>query len=247
MNPIADTKASEYSSNTMTEHQTALERFIDKDTLALFNVNAEHENWPGPIADISLFNIWKRMQAQGNASDSLIVSVQEDSIFAGLELPCEIDLPVTDASVQLFPDITPVTPTITPTSPLLESLQNISPTISNLASPVSKKELSNPEEAIPSTSSIASSTPKSSKANIPSPFKRALFWPEEKKHRKKDKIPSVVTSDIWQEYHRKKTNEKKRKQEELDERKKQREMKQQRKMEEMQKKATKKNNKSSQY
>lgn len=73
MNPIADTKASKYSSNTMTEHLKALETFIDKDTLASFNVNAEHENWPGPIADTSLFNIWKRMQARCNASDSLIV------------------------------------------------------------------------------------------------------------------------------------------------------------------------------
>ncbi|KAJ4425929.1 hypothetical protein ANN_27555 [Periplaneta americana] len=106
----------------------------------------------------------------------------------------------------------------------------------------SKKELSNPEEAIPShhlLSAVHLSHPKLTYHLL---SKRTLFWPEEKKRRKR-KIPSVVTSDLWQEYHRKKTNEKKRKQEELDERKKQREMKQQKKMEEMQKKATKKNKK----
>ncbi|XP_037298030.1 vicilin-like seed storage protein At2g18540 [Manduca sexta] len=59
---------------------------------------------------------------------------------------------------------------------------------------------------------------------IPSPFKRALFWPTPKqnsKGRKKEKVPSVVSSLEWQRYHenklKKKTeleNEKKRRAEE---------------------------------
>lgn len=42
---------------------------------------------------------------------------------------------------------------------------------------------------------------------IPSPFKRALFWPTPKqnsKGRKKEKVPSVVSSLEWQRYHEKK-------------------------------------------
>ncbi|KAG5895676.1 hypothetical protein JTB14_026999 [Gonioctena quinquepunctata] len=47
--------------------------------------------------------------------------------------------------------------------------------------------------------------------NIPSPFKRALFWPETttvSNKKKKEKIPSVVTSQQWQEYSRKKMEKK---------------------------------------
>lgn len=46
---------------------------------------------------------------------------------------------------------------------------------------------------------------------IPSPFKKALVYPEDKttlkkKRRLKEKIPFVVTSNQWQEYYKKKKN-----------------------------------------
>lgn len=57
--------------------------------------------------------------------------------------------------------------------------------------------------------------------NVPSPFKRALFWPQPpvttKKH-KKEKIPSVDTSADWQKYHEKKEKVKKQKLEEKEQR-----------------------------
>ena len=42
--------------------------------------------------------------------------------------------------------------------------------------------------------------------DFPSPFKKALFWPQPckkdgKKHRSKEKVPSVVTSQQWRQYH----------------------------------------------
>lgn len=43
--------------------------------------------------------------------------------------------------------------------------------------------------------------------NIPSPFKKALFWPGPKNNtsiKKKENIPSVATSELWQEYSREK-------------------------------------------
>lgn len=51
---------------------------------------------------------------------------------------------------------------------------------------------------------------------IPSPFKRALIWPEPKPAKKrasKEKIPSVVTSKAWQEYHESKERKKKEEEE----------------------------------
>lgn len=76
------------------------------------------------------------------------------------------------------------------------------------------------DPALPSTStgaySGAESMPSLSKSNlpfdVPSPFKGALFWPENtasaKKRKTKEKIPSVVTSAAWQNYHRKKEQKK---------------------------------------
>lgn len=45
---------------------------------------------------------------------------------------------------------------------------------------------------------------------VPSPFKRVLFWPESKPLSKKtkEKIPSVVTSQLWQDYNKSKTEKK---------------------------------------
>ncbi|XP_047118187.1 uncharacterized protein LOC124798713 [Schistocerca piceifrons] len=49
---------------------------------------------------------------------------------------------------------------------------------------------------------------KSGDQPIPSPFKRALFWPQntgkQGKRRLREKLPSVVTSNHWEEYHHKK-------------------------------------------
>lgn len=50
---------------------------------------------------------------------------------------------------------------------------------------------------------------------VPSPFKKALFWPNEtvpkqRSKKKKEKIPSVTMSDAWKEYYLKKEEEKRR-------------------------------------
>lgn len=48
---------------------------------------------------------------------------------------------------------------------------------------------------------------------VPSPFKKALFWPEPTIKKKgrilKEKLPSTITSEAWREFHRKKELEKK--------------------------------------
>jgi tRNA A37 N6-isopentenylltransferase MiaA len=61
-------------------------------------------------------------------------------------------------------------------------------------------------------------------ADIPSPFKNNLFWPDTPKatRKLKEKIPSVATSKDWQEYHRNKENKKLEKEQEIQERKRKR-------------------------
>nr|CAD7196186.1 unnamed protein product [Timema douglasi] len=79
---------------------------------------------------------------------------------------------------------------------------------------------------------------------IPSPFKRVLFWPEDKEtpssKKKREKVPSVVSSSQWQEYNSKKFEEKKKKEQEKEERKKKREEKQSQKLEKDKQKKLKK-------
>nr|XP_023025875.1 uncharacterized protein LOC111513886 [Leptinotarsa decemlineata] len=65
---------------------------------------------------------------------------------------------------------------------------------------------------------------------IPSPFKKALFWPEATTSKKpvknkKEKIPSVTTSDAWKEYYLKKEGKKEKQMEEKENRKRKREEK----------------------
>lgn len=61
------------------------------------------------------------------------------------------------------------------------------------------------DHSTPSKSNVADE-------NIPSPFKRALFWPEVKqkinKKRKIDKVPAVITSKEWIQYHEDKDKKK---------------------------------------
>jgi len=57
---------------------------------------------------------------------------------------------------------------------------------------------------------------------IPSPFKRNFYWPEEvktkAKRQLKEKVPSVATSEQWNIYFNKKTTEKAKKEEEKQQR-----------------------------
>lgn len=64
--------------------------------------------------------------------------------------------------------------------------------------------------------------------NIPTPFKRALFWPEPetKKKRTKERMPSAITGEAWRSYVIKKENEKKQKEEQKNKRMKERKEKQ---------------------
>ncbi|KAG5890025.1 hypothetical protein JTB14_012104 [Gonioctena quinquepunctata] len=57
----------------------------------------------------------------------------------------------------------------------------------------------------------------SGEENIPTPFKKALFWPSSENQqttrnnrKQREKLPAVASSSNWQEYHRRKSEKKKR-------------------------------------
>lgn len=88
---------------------------------------------------------------------------------------------------------------------------------------------SEPSSCVPSTSQENNSSVQTNNLctgilpfDVPSPFKGALLWPVQtpaaKRKRFKEKIPTVVTSAAWQEYHRKKEHEKLKKTKEKEER-----------------------------
>ncbi|XP_060803913.1 uncharacterized protein LOC132902523 [Amyelois transitella] len=96
----------------------------------------------------------------------------------------------------------------------------VNPQSPGLKSPVIQSPLSlNPTQPTSSSSTA--------KPIIPTPFKNSLFWPKEKENNKKkrntEKVPAVVTSEKWQEYHenkeRKKLEQLEQKQKRAEERK----------------------------
>ncbi|KAH9642768.1 hypothetical protein HF086_010421 [Spodoptera exigua] len=98
----------------------------------------------------------------------------------------------------------PVKDKITPTKSICdkEKEQTADELIDNphplaLISPVVQSFLPlSPTQPIASTSTT--------KYIIPTPFKTSLFWPKEKENKKKrktEKVPTVITSEKWQEYH----------------------------------------------
>ena len=77
---------------------------------------------------------------------------------------------------------------------------------------------STPKDAMPQKSTVEPVGQASTSIIIPSPFKRALFWPTPKdniKKRKKEKVPAVISSIEWQKYH----EDKEKKKAELEEQK----------------------------
>lgn len=75
-------------------------------------------------------------------------------------------------------------------------------------------------------------SPETNGENVPSPFKKNLFWPgtptktKRKTRTPKEKLPSVVSSKEWLEYEKNKKDKKKKEEEQKAERKRQREAKQ---------------------
>lgn len=95
-----------------------------------------------------------------------------------------------------------------PKTPCKETQENISPNLhgtvntntNSLIEPYTSRQYLPPESFSQESGMV-----------IPSPFKRALFWPtpkENSKKRMKEKVPSVITSIEWQRYYENKERKK---------------------------------------
>lgn len=167
--------------------------------------------WTHPVEDTELYNIWKNIKL-------------EIDISKNPERQLNTDENLNDTVEVILQDLPPKhrTPPGMKTPDVTQNrAQNNIP-----MEQVDKENHEPEEEAIPGPSKSPIKKPL---FNVPTPFKRALFWPEQNqiktKRKCREKIPSVVTSKAWREYHTKKENEKKKKLEAKENRAKLREQK----------------------
>lgn len=209
------------------KHVVWFEAQIGIDKLKTFQEN--NGAWTGSIEDSSLYNLWKKVKAlQQNTTTSIDMNALE------LQPQAEPPRSLTPQPVQQVAPSPIVSQPVQQVAPPIASqpVQPVSPTPVTLQ-PVESP--SQPEVEITSNSlhfkDKAPETPvaSTSKDFVPSPFKRALFWPSpaERKtpKRKRERIPAVITSPQALEYLKKKEVNKKKLEKEKEERKKAREEK----------------------
>lgn len=190
-----------------------LEKFIPKEKLSLFkNVDV----WSGNVEDTSLFLFYKKVvmlhretKNEINANESLTNtdnSVNESIAINQQNTTNEIE-EVLEKHIENISELEHQRD---------ENMANVEKNNNrNAQLECSLQEI--PDKCTP-TSSVrqrpenASISPDTHLSSIPSPFKRALFWPEPKmkvmKKRKTERIPAVVSSKDWQKYYENKEKKK---------------------------------------
>lgn len=176
--------------------------------------------WVGDPSDKNLFILWKNIKNDQNPSES--ESNTNDMSFASRPATCSIRTPI--ANVVFDPDSSSSSNVLQPSiniedhdlsdknlnsssllpMPRAHNVQTLSPTATADPSIIARLEFPTPSTPKSSESGLSSSTP--IPENVPSPFKRVLFWPgpssrPASKRQKKEKVPTVATSEAWVTYH----------------------------------------------
>lgn len=209
-----DSESSVTSSVTTKQSVLALKYFenkVGKERINMFEISLnenENDNWNGPIEDKSLFTIWKewKLYVQANSDKTIGEDIQKGDKDGEnmVQSPVHRTPLKHGQSTSLGNSII----TINELTPVSDPQPSTSGTyvINNKVTPPSGQ-----------------SSQFDSQFKVPTPFKKALFWPDPKpqtkKRKLKEKIPSVVTSEAWRQYYQKKENEKKKKIEEKEQRK----------------------------
>lgn len=191
-----------------------LEKYIQSEKIAEFKNCKE---WVGPKEDIELFKFYKNVEKS-------LDELTSPNLFLEPNLPNTSETSPSlitndhnfEATLNTLNDAlsVPDNNTVTGNSTPDEIPQVINEGIINATTfetPTKQIEnmFSTSHLIVPSTSKLPESHDLG--AIIPSPFKRALFWPtpkEQSKKRKKEKIPSVVSSTYWQQYYENKEKKK---------------------------------------
>lgn len=215
--------------NKFEEHLKYLEKYIGEGRLKLFK-ETENNDWRGKIEDKSLFMIWVKMQ-----NDYDLLKTGDENLNSAEELASKVNVnekilmnkrtncdnsEIGGKTSDLF--MLPSRPhSHTPPLDMSQTPEQLTVQPSTSGSQQISDNNNQPSTSTSITNSVATT--------FPSPFKRALVWPEEKKSNKKRKIkervPSVVTSFQWQEYTKTKQEEKEKAAKEKAFRKQQREEK----------------------
>lgn len=213
-----------------------LEKYIEKEKLASFQSSSDV--WEGNVNDHSLFFTWKKIKDDCENSNNPQCLVETDLINGNQNKEVEEGISMADQNQNNEEEIVMAngdnveigmtdqnknrpneegTGTVNQNNEkkeivMADQSQNNEEEIGMAEQCVTpKNSIANPH-VLQSPSSGGSTSSTSNNKLIPSPFKRALFWPEntEKvgKRRFKEKIPSVVTSKQWQEYHEKREESK---------------------------------------
>ncbi|KAJ8910211.1 hypothetical protein NQ315_014502 [Exocentrus adspersus] len=244
-----------------------LEELIPNDRLILFKQVEETEEWNGRIEDKALFEIWRKIKndikteseekSKQEPRQKLNDSRNEETrnnklIIHSIQiLKPESKYQNTSTSQTSSTTIDNMTKVHAIQQKKQKTVQKENPSCSYafhagsscLPENNNNCNLSANAEKPPISSSSLNSPLLELQKNVPTPFKKALFWPSSletgKRERSKEKIPSAITSKAWQEYHEKKEAEKKRKLGEKENRAKKREAKRNQKSELIKKRAEK--------
>lgn len=216
-----------FSTEEISKGFRILENYIPETILKQFKKNENENDWEDKIKDKSLFAVWKKIKKDSHMNTSNLgnsETVEMDQ--RDLNLPSILDLS----------DSQEVIDNETEKDSLEHENYNEVEAEQKTKSKELKTGLEETEVFLPSTEpkriniiSVISldkscetaipTTPKKRTVDleqkVPTPFKKALFWPEETmketKRKRKEKIPAVITSKAWQDYHTKKEAEKRRK------------------------------------
>lgn len=187
-------------------HLDHLESKMDPFLLQKFKEHSKQEDWLGEEKE--LYKIWKLFVVEDEANPVLIQHTDSQK-------PAASSTAITSCTLQDEEVSNPVLikhtesqiPAASPTAITSYSLQE-----ENVDNPVL---IEHTESQIPAASStVITSCSLQDKPSSSEVFQKVLFWPgtpKKKQVRKREKEPSVITSDVWKAYHMKKTAEKEEK------------------------------------
>nr|CAD7394976.1 unnamed protein product [Timema cristinae] len=161
--------------------------------------NNEGNVWTGELEETSLYNLWKDIHI--SLQDSELDKLNPD------DNPTTINLPNTQAKSSNTPREHTAS-----SSPFPSRHNHLDVTT---VPSTSKLPAFQDNYTLATLSTSGEVQARAPLPTIPSPFKRVLFWPEDKEtpssKKKREKVPSAVSSSQWQDYNSKKSEEKNRK------------------------------------
>lgn len=188
-----------------------LETYIGSEKLKQFKASSG-DKWEGQEADKSLFTVWQKMYSDLHNLNKLTDSAPKKKVTTDPNPPLEV-VPLDEEPLQPMLSNDDVQPSCSKEIVSATALSNETPNKELVNTPILSTPLKNYLKTSPS---------------IPTPFKKCLFFPcenEKQAKRKREKVPSVVSSKLWQEYSERKRLKKEQQEKEKNDRKRLREEK----------------------